>query len=59
MVVSAEQSKNIYDMSFTFSVLKLLKSSEVRDVQPLNISYIFSTLPVVKLLKSSEVREEQ
>ena len=37
-------------------MLKLLRSSEVRALQPLNISVIFSTFAVLKLVRSSEVR---
>ena len=36
-------------MSNTFFVLKLVKSIEVKDIQPVNIPFIFITFSVLKL----------
>ena len=45
------------DMSVTFLVLKLLKSMDVSDWQPMNMPIIIVTLAVLKLLRSIESKE--
>ena len=44
-------------MEVTLLVLKLIKSREVRELQPENIKLMYVTLLVLKLLKSRDVRE--
>ena len=46
-------------MFVTFSVLKLLTSRLVRELQPLNIALMFVTPLVTKLPRSMEVRLRQ
>ena len=53
------QSKNIPCTSVTNEVLKLDKSNEVNDEQPLNIWNIDVTFWVLKLDKFNEVKDEQ
>ncbi len=53
------QTANISNIFIAFSVLKFLRSNEVRELQPPNIPFISLTLPVLKFLRSNEVRELQ
>ena len=46
-------------ISVTFAVLKLLKSSDARELQFQNIPSIVVTFSVLKLVKSSDGRELQ
>ena len=44
-------------MSVTFAVLKPLRSREVKELQPANISHMFVTFEVLKLLTSRDVND--
>ena len=46
-------------MVYTFEVLKPLKSREVNDVQPENISSMFCTFEVLILSKLTDVNDVQ
>ena len=46
--VKLEQPANIPAISVTFWVLKFLRSREVKDLQSLNIQFIFVTFEVLK-----------
>ena len=48
MVVRALQPMNIYLISVTFAVLKLVRSSEVRAEHLSNIEFIFVTFSVLR-----------
>ena len=47
---------NIKDISSTLSKLKLVKSSEIKEPQELNIPYIFLTFFVLKLDISKDIK---
>lgn len=53
--VSRLHDANILYISVTLEVLKLLRSSDVRLLQPMNIEFIVSTSEVLKFDKSSAV----
>ena len=46
-------------ISVTFTVLKPVKSSDARELQPINMRLISVTFAVLKPVKSSDARELQ